>query len=122
MSDYCEVLIEYPVKTRDPANYNTEVISAWEPLDVEPGSPPVGIRSWAEVQDLLPSRAENLAAGVLIAANRTRVRMRWRDDITSEMRITIFRDSAIVYQIIGGPANVGERKQKIEMLCEEYSA
>ena len=72
---------------------------------------------WAEVRDLLPSRSENVAEGVTIARRPARIRMRWRDDISSDMRL-IARGRTL--QIVSGPAMLGNR-QYLELMAEEAS-
>jgi head-tail adaptor len=76
---------------------------------------------WGEFQDVMPSRSEAVQQGLAQARNQTRFRMRWRDDITSDMRIVRHADRDIVYQIIGGPADIGKRKDGIELMLEQYS-
>lgn len=114
-----EITVERKSVSPDP-DYGTPVVT-WVPLATE-GSPPVAVRFMAEAQDVLPSRSETGNNGLLIAANRTRIRMRWRDDIDSSMRIVLHGDGDVVYQIIGGPAVVEGRQQMIELLCEKYSS
>lgn len=72
---------------------------------------------WAEVQDALPSRAERLSEGMTMAARPARIRMRYRDDITSDMRI-IYGNR--VMQITAGPAELG-RREGLELMAEDYS-
>jgi head-tail adaptor len=93
----------------------------WEPLVSRPGSPPVAVRWRAEVQDVLPSRSEAVRQGLAQARNQVRLRMRWRGDITSAMRVTVHGDSDVVYQIVGGPAEIGGRKVALEMMLERYT-
>ena len=71
----------------------------------------------ADVQDILPSRAENLADGINIQRRPTRIRTLFRDDITSDMRVKI---GMRTLQIVAGPAELG-RRDGLEMICEEYS-
>lgn len=86
---------------------------------------------WAEVRDLLPSRGEKLADGLNVAARPSRVRIRWRRDVTSAMRILIGRmvkDGAgnpiwqtdRTAQIITVPAELG-RREGLEFVIEDYS-
>ncbi|MFD1951370.1 head-tail adaptor protein [Sphingomonas arantia] len=72
---------------------------------------------WAGVQDLLPSRSERTDDGLVLATGRARVRIRWRDDITADMRIL---HGERVMQIIAGPAMLG-RRGGLEMMAEDYS-
>lgn len=82
----------------------------WSPL----------VTVWANVQDELPSRSEAIGNGIAIAANRTRIRYRYRTDVTSAMRVTIRGAVDRVLQIVGGPAEIG-RHEFSEILCEAYS-
>jgi SPP1 family predicted phage head-tail adaptor len=72
--------------------------------------------AWVQVQDVLPSRSERLADGMNFAARPARVRMRYRSDITSEMRFVL---DGRAMQIISGPAEIG-RRDGLEFMVEEY--
>ncbi len=115
----CQVTIERPVTTRD-ARYGTDVVT-WVALSYLPGSPAVAEKFWAEVQDVMPSRAESVRQGLALARNQVRVRIPYRNDIDSTMRVTIHRDTSVVHSIVGGPSEVGGRKRRIEMVCERFS-
>jgi head-tail adaptor len=115
-----QITVERKSVTQDP-NYGTEIVE-WVPLVVAPGSPQIAERFWAEVQDTLPSRSEAVLQGLTLARNQTRLRMRWRSDIDSSMRITIHGDTDRVMQIVGGPAEIHGRKGMIEMVLERYSS
>lgn len=78
---------------------------------------PVYVTVWAEVQAGLPSRSESVRQGLTLARNQTRVRIRYRDDVDSSMRLRI--DGRIL-QIVGGPAELG-RQEFLEMVCEEFT-
>ena len=114
-----EVTVEYPVATVDPV-YGTELIT-WTALSYVPGSPLVAEKFPATIQDALPSRAESVVQGLAIARNQSTLRLRYRNDITSAMRVTVHRDTDQVYQIVGGPALIEGRKDRIEMVLEKYS-
>jgi len=108
-----QILVERKSVTQDP-NYGTELVT-WVPLASE--------RFWAQVQDAIPSRAESVTQGLSVARNQVRVRMRYRADIDSSMRITVYGDgTSEVLQIVGGPAAINGRKQFIEMVCERISS
>ena len=108
-----QVLVERKQVTQD-QTFGTELVT-WVPLASE--------RFWAQVQDVLPSRAESVTQGLAVARNQVRVRMRYRGDIDSSMRITVYGDGANqVLQIVGGPAPIEGRKQFIEMMCERISS
>lgn len=102
-------LIERRGTGQDPI-YGTPV-NEWEPVTL----------AWCNLQDELPSRSESIKKGLNLAANRTRLRMRYRADLDSSMRVTLYRPTAQIYQIIGGPAELGA-KDGIELLLERYSA
>lgn len=95
--------------TRDP-DYGTDVVTWVTQATV-----------WCEVQDILPSRSEAVKQGLAVAQNQTRIRMRYRTDIDSSMRITLSRPGAVVYQIISGPAEIGN-KELIEFIVERSSS
>jgi len=114
-----QISIERKQVTQDPI-FGTEIVS-WVPLVAQAGSPTIAERFWAEVQDVMPSRAEVVQQGLTIARNQTRIRLRWRDDIDSSMRVTVHGDTDTVYSIVGGPAEIDGRKGLIEIVCEKFS-
>lgn len=114
------ITIEQKQITQD-ASYGTELVT-WIPLVAQAGSPTVAEKFDAEIQDVLPSRSEAVAQGLALARNQTRLRMRWRSDVTSDMRVIVHGDSDVYYQIIAGPAEVGGRKEQIEMMLERFSS
>jgi head-tail adaptor len=71
----------------------------------------------AEVEDMLPSRGERLATGINVTTRPARVRLRFRDDITSSMRFVV---GDRIMQITAGPAKLG--RDAIEFMVEDYSA
>lgn len=74
---------------------------------------------WAEVQDLLPSRApdEQISGGFSTATQRTRVRIRYRAGITPDMRIVT---GGRIMQIVSGPAEIG-RRDGLEFMVADYT-
>lgn len=102
-------LIERKVVTQDP-DYGTEVIT-WQTVATV----------WANIEDVLPSKSEAVKSGLDTATQQTRVRIRWRDDIDSTMRVTINRPAQTLYQIAAGPAELGSR-QGLEFMVEHYSS
>lgn len=72
---------------------------------------------WASVQDMLPSRGERIAEGVNVASRPCRIRMRYRDDITSDMRVTL---DGRTLRIVSMPAELG-RREGIEIVAEEVT-
>lgn len=112
------ILVEKKSTTQDP-DFGTEIVT-WVPLAGTVQNP-----EWfrAEVLDLMPSRAEGVTLGLTVAKNQTRIRMRYRDDINSSMRVTLLGDSAsMVMQIVGGPSAIEGRKQFLEIVCERFSS
>lgn len=76
---------------------------------------------WCNLQDELPSRSEAVKSGLVVSAQRTRVRLRYRNDVDSSMRLVIHRPGAQVYQIVSGPAILGN-KEGLEIWAERYSS
>lgn len=116
-----QVTVERKFVTQDPV-YGSEIIT-WVPLVSQPGSPSVAQRFWAQLQQVLPSRggSESLQPGIVMAKNPARLRLRYRSDIDSSMRITAHLNPDILYQIIGGPVMIG-RREWIELMLEEHSS
>ena len=98
--------IERKTITRDP-QYGTEEVS-WTQFACV----------WAEVNDILPSRAERMAEQIQIARRPARIRIRYLAGITPDMRVII--DNRI-HQIIAGPSVLG-RREAIELMVEELSS
>ena len=98
--------IERKTITRDP-QYGTEEVSWAEFAYV-----------WAEVKDIMPSRAERMAEQIQIARRPARIRIRYLAGITPDMRVII--DNRI-HQIIAGPSMLG-RREAIELITQEHSS
>lgn len=113
------ITVERKSATQD-ATYGTEVVT-WVPLVYAAGSPSVAQKFWAEVTDVMPSRSESVKQGLDLARNQTRIRLRYRSDIDSSMRVTVHGATDVVFQIVGGPAEIG-RKEMTELVCERYSS
>lgn len=105
--------------TVDPV-YGTELIT-WVPLVAQAGSPTVAERFDVYALDVLQGRSEAVKMNVALSSGRVTIRMRYRSDITSAMRVTLHRDTDVVYQIITEPAMIG-RKEELEMQLEKYSS
>lgn len=113
-----QVSIYRPTKTLDPV-YGSE-LPGWAPLVPQAGNAALAQRFAAQVVDMLPSRSEAVRQGLAQARDQVRVRIRYRTDVDATMRITIHGDRDQVYQIVGGPAEIG-RKAWLEMVCERYT-
>ena len=73
--------------------------------------------AWAEVQDVLPSRSERYEGGINMATRPARVRLRYRTDVTPDMRFVM---GGRIMQIISGPAEIGFR-EAVEFMAEDFS-
>ena len=100
------IRIERKSVTQDP-QYGSETV-AWAPFACV----------WAEVKDILPSRAERMAEQIQIARRPARIRIRYLAGITPDMRVII--DNRI-HQIIAGPSMLG-RREAVELMVEEHSS
>jgi SPP1 family predicted phage head-tail adaptor len=100
------IRIERKVVTHDP-QYGTEQVNWTEFACV-----------WAEVKDILPSRAERLADNIQIARRPSRIRIRYLAGLSADMRIIIDNRT---HQIISGPATLG-RREAMEIMVEELSS
>lgn len=100
------ITIERRVTTKD-ATYSSPV-TTWTEV----------ARVWAEVRDVLPSRAESVQTDAVQASRQSRIRIRYREGIDSTMRV---RYGQRILQIIGGPAEIG-RKHFLEFMAEEFSS
>ena len=99
------IQFQRPVITRDPT-YNTSK-TTWEPH----------AKVWAQVRDVLPSRAESVDENASLQQRPSRIRMRFREDITADMRV-IYRGR--VMEIVSGPAELG-RREGLELIVQELS-
>ncbi len=100
------IRIERKVVTQDP-QYGTEQVMWTEFICV-----------WAEVKDILPSRAERLADSIEIGRRPARIRIRHLPGLSADMRVIIDKR---VHQIISGPATLG-RREAMEFVVEEHSS
>jgi head-tail adaptor len=76
---------------------------------------------WANVQDILPSRAESTENGLRIGVQRTRLRIPGAGAITAKMRVKLHNRGDRVMEIIAGPALLDDRVH-YEFLLESYSS
>lgn len=104
-----KVTIERKTVARDP-DYGTDV-ETWKP---------VAVRIWANVQDMLPSRAESTANGLRIGVQQSRLRIKNTTAITATMRAILHSKGDRVMQIIAGPAMLDDRDHT-EYMLEGYS-
>lgn len=95
--------------TQDPV-YGTEVIGWVTYAEV-----------FAQIQDVLPSRAESSANGIRIENRPARVRTQYLPGVTSDMRVVLINRGDRLMKIVSGPAELG-RKSGTEFMAEEYSS
>lgn len=104
-----KITLESKQITPDPV-YGSDVVT-WIPF---------ASRLWASVQDVLPSRSEQIKQGLAVASQAARVRLRYRAGITPDMRVIVHGATDRICQIIGGPAELG-RREGIELVIETYT-
>jgi len=81
----------------------------------------VAARVPAQVLDDLPSRSESEQAAMILAKRPARLRMRYMRGLSSDMRVILHGESDQIFQIVGGPAELGRRRWT-EMTLESYSS
>lgn len=104
------ITIQRRTTTKDP-NYGTDVVT-WVAL---------ATRIAAEVLDALPGKSEASTNGTRMATRPSRVRIRYRSDITADMRIILHRAQDITTEIISGPAIIGHR-EGLELMVAAYTS
>jgi head-tail adaptor len=87
--------------------------SGWE--NVEPPRIP------ANKKDDLPGNTESVQNGLRLSNSPARIRIRYRDDITSDMRVIVHDENDRIYQISSTPAEIGRRKW-LEFTVARYSS
>jgi SPP1 family predicted phage head-tail adaptor len=75
---------------------------------------------WCALQDVLPSRSESVRENVEVSQSPTRLRMRYCTDVTNGMRVIVNRPAPKIYQIVSGPAILGN-KDGVEFMLELVS-
>lgn len=103
--------IERKQIVQDP-DYGTETIT-WVPLSTA--------AVWGQVQEVLPSKStESQALDIVLAERPARLRLRYRNDITADMRIVHLGRGSRILKIVTPPVEVGKR-QWIEIMVADYS-
>lgn len=103
--------MQYKSVTQD-ASYGTETV-VWNDLKTVS----------CEFVDMLPSKSEAVINGAIdVATIRTRVRMRYRNDIDTTMRLkTKISSITHYYQLISGPSIINQGRH-MEFIAERYSS
>lgn len=100
--------------------FESLVIEQDPALGPQPGAWTEVATVWAEVRDVLPSKAESQVQGIRLGSKPVRVRVRYRVGLTSDMRIVQVDRSGRLLKITSGPAEIG-RREAIELMAEEFS-
>lgn len=88
----------------------------------QPGAPTVfAARVPAQVQDVLPSKAETQDGVLRMAERPARLRMRYMRGITSDMVVIVHGETDTKHQISAGPAEIG-RREWLELTIKEYTS
>ncbi|MES3109637.1 head-tail adaptor protein [Sphingomonas aurantiaca] len=72
---------------------------------------------WIGIRDSLPSRSERTEGGFTTSTRPARVRMYWREDVETGMRLV---EGSRIMQIVSGPAELG-RRGGLELMVEDYN-
>jgi hypothetical protein len=109
------VVFEQRQTTQDPV-YGTTIEGDWTEHS----------QAWAELQDILPSRSENVDESISLARRPARLRIDYLDGvgITSSMRVRIEADELFperIMQIISGPAHKRDSSE-MEFVVEQLSS
>jgi head-tail adaptor len=104
---------------KDPDS-NAAIEGDWAAIATDP-------HVWARVLDVRPSRGEVVADGVETATRPAMITIRWRNDISSAMRIVVWvgeenGEVDRVMQIVTEPVSIFGRRNWMEFKAEEYSS
>lgn len=98
------ITIQRPVVMVDSAS-GEPLVDAWEDLPVDP-------EVWAAIETL--KGMEYLASAEFRAGVTTRIRVRWRDDLTSAMRV--------LFRLMKGDVLVRETVYEIQSVLPQYES
>jgi head-tail adaptor len=107
-----------PLNDRCRIEQKTITVDATSQTDIETWS--VLDTRWCGLQDVLPSRSESVRENVEVAQSPTRLRMRYCTDVTSGMRLLVNRPTPTIYQIVSGPAILGN-KEGVEFMLDRIT-
>lgn len=88
-------------------------------LPIKPEWLPV-IEVWAKIEDSKPGKTDATQQGLRLAHDSATVWCRYREGITSAMRIVELTDSKRTFSITGGPASING-KRELEFTVERFS-
>ena len=75
----------------------------------------------AQVQDVLPSKSEEVKSNLQIANLPSRVRIRYIPGIDSSMRVIVHGEVERTCEIMTPPAEIG-RREALELMIREFSS
>lgn len=78
------------------------------------------IEVWAKVEDTKPSKTDATQQGIRLAHDSATVWIRYRDGITSDMRIVELSGRRRTLSITGGPASIHGGRE-LEFTVEKFS-
>lgn len=81
----------------------------------------VAANVWANVQDLLPSRGEQVSNGLRLATRQTRLRIDCSIGVELDMRVTLHGRGDRVMRVSTEPALMDDRRH-YEIMLEAYSS
>lgn len=84
-------------------------------------APGLAPRTPAQVLDNLPGQDESVQGGLEMANRPARLRMRYQRGITSDMRVMLHDEADTLFEITGGPAEIG-RREWIEITIKAFSS
>jgi SPP1 family predicted phage head-tail adaptor len=103
------IRIEYKSSTVDP-DYGTKT-ETWLPL----------AEVWAEAEDILQGKSETTTNGLRIASDRVRIKIRYREGISPDMRIIELNGMRRTLSITAGPS-MTKWREELEIMTESYSS
>ena len=84
-------------------------------------APGLPARIPAQVQDDLPGQSESVQGGLDMTNRPSRVRMRYMRGIVPSMRMVLHDETDTLFEITGGPAEIG-RREWIEITVKAFSS
>jgi len=109
------ITIQRPIVTVD-SDSGEPVVTAWEDLPVDP-------EVWATIETM--KGLEYLASAEFRPGVTTRIRVRWRDDLTSSMRVVfrlVMRDGTVVHETVYDIQSVLPQYQsmsEVHLMCAD---
>lgn len=109
-------------RLRDRVRFERQEITEDPLYGPQPGAWVEVATEWAEVLDSLPSRAETGDAVLRQSVRPARIRLRWRTDIDTTMRVVLLDRDNRVLGLSAGPAMLGNERRFMEFMAEEFTS